>query len=226
MPRRGWISWLSALALLGVAGCADNPMVLQGRLSQSEQQQQVPGAAERAARGPGQGHGSGQSGPRVASGPVAAAGARGRGPVVRPARAASRADRPVGPGQADKQNYEQKTQALSASLHRQTGVSISPNNSFLQTLPAIHQPDVYVRRDGDVIRVELPAQSPLRAGRVAAAARGGQSHCRRRRRTPPQLSRSDHRRRGPHGQRSGRGRAMAKQPRVVRSPRRWPSTRC
>ena len=49
-------------------------------------------------------------------------------------------------------------------LHRQTGVSISANNSFLQTLPAIHQPDVFVRRDGDVIRVELPAHRLFEQG--------------------------------------------------------------
>ena len=43
-------------------------------------------------------------------------------------------------------------------------MSISANNSFLQTLPAIHQPDVYVRRDGDVIRVELPAHRLFEQG--------------------------------------------------------------
>jgi flagellar motor protein MotB len=41
-------------------------------------------------------------------------------------------------------------------LRRQAGVSITPNNSFLQTLPVIRYPDVHVRRDGDVIRIELP----------------------------------------------------------------------
>ena len=55
-------------------------------------------AAERATRGAGEGHGSGQPGPRVASGPVATAGPRRRGPVVRAARAASRRDGAIGPG--------------------------------------------------------------------------------------------------------------------------------
>ena len=42
--------------------------------------------------------------------------------------------------QAERQNSDQKAQALNASLHRQNGVSISPNNSFLQTLPVIRSP--------------------------------------------------------------------------------------
>jgi flagellar motor protein MotB len=56
----------------------------------------------------------------------------------------------------DKQELDSRTKALSASMHRQQGVSITPNSSFLQTLPAIHYADVHVRRDGDVIRIELP----------------------------------------------------------------------
>jgi flagellar motor protein MotB len=66
--------------------------------------------------------------------------------------------------QAEKQEADKKTQALMASMHRQAGVSISPNNSFLQTLPAIHLPGVQVRRDGDVIRVELPADPLFEPG--------------------------------------------------------------
>ena len=66
--------------------------------------------------------------------------------------------------QTEGQQSEQKAQALNASLHRQGGVWISPNNSYLQTLPVINQPDVYVRRDGDVIRVELPGNRLFDSG--------------------------------------------------------------
>jgi len=44
--------------------------------------------------------------------------------------------------QTDKQEADKKTQAMAASLHRQSGVSITPNNSLLQTLPVIHSPGV------------------------------------------------------------------------------------
>ena len=39
MPRSTWMPWLSACALTVVAGCADNAMVLKGRVTQFEQQQ-------------------------------------------------------------------------------------------------------------------------------------------------------------------------------------------
>jgi chemotaxis protein MotB len=64
----------------------------------------------------------------------------------------------------EKKSSEQKVQALSASLQRQGGTPITPNNSLLQTLPAINVPDVHVRRDGDVIRVELPAHRVFEPG--------------------------------------------------------------
>ena len=40
MARRAWIASLSALALMALAGCAENALVLQGRLQQSKQQQE------------------------------------------------------------------------------------------------------------------------------------------------------------------------------------------
>ena len=51
-------------------------------------------------------------------------------------------------------------------------MSITPNNSFLQTLPVIRYPDVRVRRDGDVIRIELPGNQLFEPGsaRVRPAA--------------------------------------------------------
>jgi len=48
----------------------------------------------------------------------------------------------------------EKTQALAVSMRGRGNVSISPNNSFLRTLPVI--PGIEVRRDGDLIRMELP----------------------------------------------------------------------
>jgi len=56
----------------------------------------------------------------------------------------------------EKQSTESKVQALTASMQRRGGVTITPNNSLLGTMPVIGVPDVQVRRDGDVIRVELP----------------------------------------------------------------------
>ena len=57
----------------------------------------------------------------------------------------------------DKKSNDQRVQALTASLQRQGGTTIAPNNSLLQSLPTINLPDVNVRRDGDVVRVEIPS---------------------------------------------------------------------
>jgi len=65
---------------------------------------------------------------------------------------------------AEKESHEKKVQALTASMRRRQGVSITPNNSLLQTLPAIHLPDFDVARDGDVIRVRLPGNDLFESG--------------------------------------------------------------
>lgn len=59
----------------------------------------------------------------------------------------------------EKKTIEQKAQTLTASMQRQGSVTIQPNNSFLDSLPAVHLPNVSVRRDGDTIRIELPGQA-------------------------------------------------------------------
>ena len=64
----------------------------------------------------------------------------------------------------EKENTDKRVQALTASMQRQGGVTISPNNSFLQTLPAINIAGVFVRRDGDVIRIELPGSRLFESG--------------------------------------------------------------
>ncbi len=63
-----------------------------------------------------------------------------------------------------KLSSDHKVEALTASMRRRGGVSITPNNSLLQTLPAISQRDVHVRRDGDVIRVALPGAQLFESG--------------------------------------------------------------
>jgi flagellar motor protein MotB len=164
MPRRAWISWLSALTLTALAGCADNPMVLQGRLAEYRRQQDTLTAQNR------------QLQDRAANMErdnqdlvAQLAQARQQTRVSEDQLAAVReqlrsATSQLTQAQTEGQQSEQKAQALSASLHRQGGVSISPNNSYLQTLPVINQPDVYVRRDGDVIRIELPGNRLFDSG--------------------------------------------------------------
>lgn len=66
----------------------------------------------------------------------------------------------------EKQNVEKEYEILTASVRRRSGVSITPNNSFLRTLPATDVEEVHVRRDGDVIRIALPADALFEPGTV------------------------------------------------------------
>jgi flagellar motor protein MotB len=74
----------------------------------------------------------------------------------------------------EKVSSDNKVQALTASMRRRGGVSITPNNSLLQTLPVINLPGVSVSRDGDVIRVALPGNELFESGsaRLRPAASG------------------------------------------------------
>jgi chemotaxis protein MotB len=59
--------------------------------------------------------------------------------------------------QQEKEAAEQKTQALTASMQRQQPITFSPNTSLLTSPPQFRDPAIQVRRDGDVIRVTIPA---------------------------------------------------------------------
>jgi flagellar motor protein MotB len=69
----------------------------------------------------------------------------------------------------EKQGIEQHAKALTASVQRQAGATIRPNNSLVGKLTAIHLPGVEVRQDGDVIRVELPGEKLFHPGSATLA---------------------------------------------------------
>jgi flagellar motor protein MotB len=73
--------------------------------------------------------------------------------------------------QEQHQASEKRAETLAASTRRRAGASITANNSLELMLPTFSQPGVQVRRDGDVVRIELPADqlfepqtAQLRAG--------------------------------------------------------------
>jgi len=64
----------------------------------------------------------------------------------------------------EKDEVTREYEVLNASVRRRGGVTIRPNNSLDQSLPQVSDPEVHVRRDGDVVRVELPASRLFQAG--------------------------------------------------------------
>jgi flagellar motor protein MotB len=59
---------------------------------------------------------------------------------------------------------QSEARALLASSRRPTGASISANSSLLGDLPKVSIPGVEVRQDGDVVRIELPADQVFLSG--------------------------------------------------------------
>ena len=162
MSRFAGVPWI--LIAMIVAGCADNAMVLKGRLSKAEQQQtamsrqyqQLQDRANALDRD------NQETNTLLAQ-------ARQQAKVSEDQLAALRdqlrsVTSQLAQYRNDKENADKRVQALTASMQRQGGVSINPNNSFLQTLPAVNIAGVFVRRDGDVIRIELPGQTLFESG--------------------------------------------------------------
>ncbi|MGQ9575425.1 MAG: OmpA family protein [Thermoguttaceae bacterium] len=164
MGRTASAQRLLVLALPVMIGCAGNPLVLKGQLDKfqqeqlalSRQKQELQSRAnsldrdnrELVARLTQE-----QQRARVLEDQVAMLREQLSGTAAQLARL-----------REEKNTSDQKVQALTASLQRQGGTTITPNNSLLQALPAINLPDVHTRRDGDVIRIELPAHRLFEPG--------------------------------------------------------------
>ncbi len=164
MSRFAWASWSCMGIALIAGGCADNPMVLQGKVAQLEQQQTVASrqyqqlqdratTLDRDNQEMSKLLAQSQQQAKVSEDQLAAVREQLRTVTAQLAQA-----------RTEKESGEKRIQTMTASMQRQTGVSISPNNSFLQTLPAINVPGVFVRRDGDVIRIELPGSTLFESG--------------------------------------------------------------
>ena len=155
---------LLILALLPLAGCAESSMVLKGRVSQLEQQQvaaqnQNQQLQQRAAALDRDNQeleallAQTRQQSKIAEDQLAALRDQLRGVTTQLQQVRD-----------EKHNREKQVETLTASLRRRGGVSITPNNSLAANLPAVDIPGVHVRRDGDVIRIELPAAEVFESG--------------------------------------------------------------
>lgn len=61
---------------------------------------------------------------------------------------------------------EQQARALTASLQKRNGASITANSSLARNLPTMNIPGIEIRQDADVVRVELPADKLFNPGTV------------------------------------------------------------
>ena len=163
MPRSAVACGLLAFSA-ALAGCANDPMVLKGQAERAQQQQQIAqqqiqGLQTRASaldRDNQELHNT-------------LAQVRQQSKVVEDQLAATRDQLRTVTGQlaqakTEKVASEKKVEAINASVKRQAGTSITPNNSFAQTLPNLNLPPGHVRRDGDVVRIALPDRELFEPG--------------------------------------------------------------
>jgi flagellar motor protein MotB len=66
--------------------------------------------------------------------------------------------------QSDNEQMKTRTTAMAASMQTRSQAEIRPNNSLLRNLTITNLPGVQVRQDGDVVRVELPADQLFNPG--------------------------------------------------------------
>ncbi len=164
MSKSAPARWLLALISLASASCADSSLVLKGQLDKFQQQQTSLARQkdELQNRATGLDRDNQDLMSQVTQERQLNKALEDQLVLVRDRLAATNGQ--LARMLEDKKTSEQKVQALTASLQRQGGSPIVPNNSLLQTLPAINLPDVNVRKDGDVIRVELPAHRLFEPG--------------------------------------------------------------
>ena len=164
MRKVAWAVGVVALTLTALAGCAGNSMVMKGQLDKSRDEQvalsrqkdELQNRANRLDRD------NQDLVNQITQSKQRTKLVEDQLSVVREQLNASNAQ--LARVRDEKKTTEQKVQTLTASLQRQSGTPIMPNNSLLQTLPAINLPEVNTRRDGDVIRVELPADRLFESG--------------------------------------------------------------
>ncbi|NLY01335.1 MAG: OmpA family protein [Rhodopirellula sp.] len=161
-----WIACSLPLALTVLAGCSGNSMVMKGQMEGIQQQQAAVAkqAQELQARAGALDRDNQELERLLAQ-------SRQQNKIIEDQLAMVRnqlggVTSQLARVQEDKTQTEEKAQALTASMKRRGGISISPNNSYLQTLPTLDLPGVQVRRDGDVIRVEMEAARLFEPGTI------------------------------------------------------------
>ncbi|HVX61087.1 MAG TPA: OmpA family protein [Pirellulales bacterium] len=146
--------WL--LTFAAVAGCAQNPYVLQGKLQDVQQQhlaltqkhQELVSRANKLDQDNQEQQAllaQAQQQRKVVEDQLAAVREQLSGATAQLAQLRD-----------ERFQVDKKVETLTASMKRKAGATITANNSLKEQLPSIEIPGVEVRHDGDVVRIELP----------------------------------------------------------------------
>lgn len=155
---------IAALFLIGLIGCADNPLVLQSKLNQFEQQQVALGRQQEQLQA--RSAALDQSNQELQA---LVAQSRQQADLLEKQLEATReqlrsATAQLAEAREERQSADNQVKALQASLRQRGSVLITPNTSALNSLPEFDLPGVEVRRDGEVVRVELSGTRMFESG--------------------------------------------------------------
>jgi len=156
-------SW-KLLTLLGVLGCAQNPIALQSQKSALEQQQIALQQRNQESQARVQ-----QLDQDNQDLQTVLAQAKQQSKLLEDQVSAlkdqlSSTSAQLAQLKEDKQLSEKQVEAMAESTRRRTGAIITANSSLKRNLPALNLPGVEVRNDGDVVRIELPADKVFAPG--------------------------------------------------------------
>jgi len=155
LPPMGYFGGGLLLILGLLAGCAENALVLKGQLQQLQQQQLA--LSRQAEELQNRAHALDRDNQEK---DVLLAQAQQRAQAAEAQVAALKEQlasltRQLAQTRQEQQAAESRVQALNASLQRRGSVTIQPNSSLVQKLPAMNLPGVSVREDGELIRIEV-----------------------------------------------------------------------
>jgi flagellar motor protein MotB len=166
-----WTRWLRLAVLVFLAGCADSSMVLKGNLDaiQKEQLAMARRNQELQNRADALDRDNQELETLLAQSRQQVSVAEDRAGILRQQLSDTASQlaqlRDAKEASDEKaRTLDEKARTLTASMQRRGSVTITPNNSFRETLPAIHLPGIEARRDGDVIRIELPESRLFKPG--------------------------------------------------------------
>jgi flagellar motor protein MotB len=155
---------IRALALLPIAGCAQNPYLLQGKVQNLEQAQTSLASKndELQTRANSLDRNNQELETLLAQ-------ERQQKRILEDQVGAMRdqlntTNAQLAKVQGEAQTFTKKAETLEASLKKQTGATIRANNSLRASLPVIRIQGVEVREDGDVVRIELPGNRLFEPG--------------------------------------------------------------
>ncbi len=164
MCRRTNITICGTLALLALAGCAQNPLALQGKVQSLEQSQTSLASKndELQTRANSLDRNNQELETLLAQERQQKRILEDQVGAMRDQLNTTNSQLAKVKGEAD--TFTKKAETLEASLKKQTGATIRANNSLRASLPTIRIQGVEVREDGEVVRIELPANRLFEPG--------------------------------------------------------------